>query len=707
MEYNTQKYQFNQDGRDYVVSTGLVGNRIRITCQEDLALDGPFYSNEFTLDDLRHANQFFNLPQTPEEALLEIDKGIERQKSGLQKGNNDTMIFIGYVVIGTDNDMYNLPLRRDYEPNKYGIFTPPRSGAADLVLQSNYQVDGGRLNASEVVNGDLQREQTALEEELNRIIPEINKLRKLSLDIKEENALIKERLKILQEQLEDRKRSVFKLKEENENLKRDNQELTNYIKTQENLIREKQAIQTTIKVKPRPNISHGKSAITSKFEQSALRTFLPRTVAKPVTQEYQQNNTIIAQRPIISPAVETEPQEYVITTPAEKTLKPKYLPTVYRTEKVISQQPIIIQAEAPDVTYSTKPNLGFTTQNAVYTYNNIPTTQINEALSYKANIPEQIQEKSYTSSNYPAERDVGYTSAKTHDDDIGSFPYSSSGERNKDLQYTSSGERNKDLPYTSSRERDNDLPYSSTGNRDVPYTSKMNKDKDLPYTSSRERNNDLPYSSTGNRDVPYTSKMNKDKDLPYTSSRERDNDFPYSSTGNRDVPYTSKMNKDKDLPYTSGMNNKDLPYTSKTNRNNNMPYSSSGNRDVKYSSSDNRDMKYSSSGNREKDAPYSSMMAKNIKKDKGYTSSQLNQKDGPYSSQMSTNSNIAGYSSQMANNLGDSTNAGYSSQMAQTTEKYIQGTSNKRPKGSRAPNMNQKRDNNQGDPKIGYSSYRV
>ena len=42
MEYNTQKYQFNQDGRDFVVSTGLVGNRVRITCQENLALDGPF-----------------------------------------------------------------------------------------------------------------------------------------------------------------------------------------------------------------------------------------------------------------------------------------------------------------------------------------------------------------------------------------------------------------------------------------------------------------------------------------------------------------------------------------------------------------------------------------------------------------------------------------------------------------------------------------
>ena len=443
MEYNTNKYQFNQDGRVYVVSTGLVGNRIRITCQENLALDGPFYSNEFTLDDLRHANQFFMLPQTPEEALLEINKTIERQKSGLEKGNNDTMIFIGYLVIGTDKDMYSLPLRRDFEPNKYGIFTPPSSGAADLVLQSNYQVDGGRLNVAEINNGELQREQTALEEELNRIIPEINKLRKLSLDIKEENALIKERLKILQEQLEDRKRCVFKLKEENEILKRDNQELTNYIKTQENLIREKQALQTTIKVRTRPNVSHGKSAITSKFEQSALRTFLPRTVAKPVTQDYIQGNTIIAPKqtaiiaPIvqtaITPVVQTDTQEYVITNPPEKTLKPKYLPTVYRPEKIIAQQPIIIQAEAPDVTYSTKPNIGddmnfsarqYTTSNAVYT---LPTMQINKDVQYKINIPEQINDKSYTSSSrFPAaERDVGYTS-KMARADLEGAPYISS-----------------------------------------------------------------------------------------------------------------------------------------------------------------------------------------------------------------------------------------------------------------------------------------
>ena len=637
MEYKTQKYQFNQDGQDFVVSTGLVNDRIRITCQENLALDGPFYSNEFALEDLRNTNQFFMLPQSAEEALDEINKGIERQKAGLSRGMNDTMIFIGYVVIGTDNDSYNLPLRRDYEPNKYGIFTPPRSEAADLVLQSNYQVDGGRLNAAEANNGNLQREQTELEEELNRLIPEINKLRKISLDIKEENALIKERLKILQEQLEERKRSVFKLKEENENLKRENQELTNYIKTQENLIRERQALQTTIKVKPRPNISHGKSAVTSKFEQSALRTFVPRTVAKPITEDYIQKKELSAPKAnIISPVViNTQPaQQYIVPASNQNTLEPKYLPTVYRPEKIISQSPIVVQEEHPDVTYSTKPNIGddmafsakqYTTSNTIYTYKNVPG---NPNISKAFTFGDKINDKSY-SSHYV---------------------------KDKDMPYTSTRAKEQDMPYTSSGKRQNDIPYSSSGSRNITYSSSGKRNNDLGYSSSGRRNNDLGYSSSGRRN----------NDTAYTSTRIKD--------------------KEKNTPYTS-------------------------------TRAGNNDNTYSSSGRSKKDVPYTSQMSKGI--NKGYTSTHAN-KDSGYGSKISNNSNIEGYSSQMANNLGDSTNAGYSSQMAKATEKYIQGNSNNRPKGSRAPNTSQSnynkpkgsrapnfgnnRDND--EPDIGYSSYK-
>ena len=609
MEYNTQKYQFNQDGRDYVVSTGLVGDRIRITCQESLALDGPFYSNEFSLDDLRHANQFFLITQTPEEALMEINKGIERQKSGLAQGPNDTMSFLGYLVIGTDNDMYNLPLRRDYEPNKYGIFTPPSTGAADLVLQSNYQVDGGRLNVAESTCGDLQRDQTELEEELNNIIPEINKLRKLSLDIKEENALIKERLKILQDQLEERKRSVFKLKEENEILKRENQELNNYIRGQEQAIREKQALQTTVKVKSRPNISHGRSAITSKFEQSALRTFLPRTGVKPITEDYIQNTTynipsnkgtIISSEPI----VQTEPtQQYIIPSSTENVLQTKYLP------------PITLQEEHPDVGYSTKPNLGddmnyssqqYSTSPNIYSYNN-------------KTIP-------YTSSNYGINGNIPYTSSKMGRIDDGG----------KNASYSSYGRK--------------DAPYSSYGSKNVPYSSYGRKD--ATYSSGRIGKGD-----------------NYNKNVPYTSTQAQ-NDYPYSSTrAQKDNTYTSAQAQN-DYPYSSTKAQKDNTYTSAQAQN---------------------------------DYPYSSTRAQ---KDNAYTSTQA-QKDAAYNSKMSTGSNIAGYSSQMAKNLGDSANEGYSSQMGKTAERYIQGTSSKRPKGSRAPNMSYSSKNHQSkSPDTGYTSYK-
>ena len=334
MEYNIRKYQFHQNGKDYVVSTGLVYDQIRITCQENLALDGPFYSNEFSLHDLRNIHQFFNITQTAEEALKEINKGIERQKTGLKLGSNDTMHFLGYLVIGTDNDVFVLNLKRNNEPNKYGIFTPPLTEAADLVLSTNYKVDGTRLNMAEMNAGNLQSEQTAIEEELDRIIPKINKYKKILVDIEEENALIKERIKILQKKLEQKKYNVSRLKEENANLKRENQSLINMINDQENKIRNKQAIQTRIQIKQRPNINPQTSAVVSKFEQSALRTFFPRTGAKHNIEEYTQNQNYNYVPTEISPYTTYETYNTYNTTSNQYTTQ--VLPPIYQVPQPVT-----------------------------------------------------------------------------------------------------------------------------------------------------------------------------------------------------------------------------------------------------------------------------------------------------------------------------------------------------------------------------------
>ena len=501
MEYNIQKYNFTQNGKEYVVSTGIVGDRIRITCQENLAFDGPFYCNEFTLYDLRTANQFFNLTQTPNEALNEINKGIERQKSALRPGPNDTIHFLGYLVIGTDNDVYTLILRRDFYPNKYGIFTPPSSNAADLVLTTNYQVDGERLNTAEINVGNLEREQTFLEEELNKAIPEINKLKKLTLDIEEENALIRERLKILQKQLEQRKYNVIKLKEENLNLKRENMNLNNRIKNQENIIRNKQAIQATIKVQGRPNINHGDPAITSKFEQSELRTFLPRTGAKPTTQDYPQNINYTT----------TIPTQIITNTNLyQNNIETQYLPPVYHEPKIIVPQPIILNIQQPIINNTPQKLL----RGSDYS--------INSQISYKT--PTYI---AYLST--PGSKELIYKN-RVNDPN---YYKNISNNRNP----------NKDVPYSSH------MVNLAASNKDVPYNSAMAQN--ISNTNILLNNNNPKLEGSNNKmgfnsvnNVSYNSRMaqtesdNKNFRKPIGSRLPKENFGNYS-----DKPLLSKSNK--------------------------------------------------------------------------------------------------------------------------------------------------------------------
>ena len=518
MEYNIQKYNFFQNGKDYVVSTGLVGDKIRITCQENLSLDGPFYCNEFSLYDLRAANQFFRLTQSPNEALSEINKGIERQKSALKPGINDTMHFIGYLVIGTDNDIYNLILKRDFDPNRYGIFTPPRTNAADLVLTTNYHVNGERLVMAEKCAGDLQREQTFIEEELNRTIPEINRLKKITIDIEEENALIKERLKILQKQLEQRKYNVIRLKEENLNLKRENLNLNNNIKNKENSIRNKQAIQTNVKVQERPNINPGTSAVTSKFEQPALRTYLSRTGAKPTTEEYTQNVTYTTTVPV--------PQTQIITNAnAIDNIQTQYLTPAYQEKQiiqpiVIQPQPIIYKVEQPIVNVNPQKQLR-TSNYSVNSFNSYKTPTYRAYLStnsknvdYKNKLGDPNYYKSI-SRNQNANKDIPYSSGMANINNNKDMPYSSSGtaNKNKDIPYTSSGTANKNY------------------NNDVPYSSGMGQTK-LNLLSEKIKYK--PNSNNNSNNVGYNSQMAKTQGSNANYSKPVGSRMPQANLGNYD-----------------------------------------------------------------------------------------------------------------------------------------------------------------------------
>ena len=114
-EYNIQTYELNQGEKDYILTTGLVNDNIRITCRDHIELTGPFYLNEFSLSDLSSKNKYFLLSDSIESAQNEINKAIERQKCGVQQEGNILKVII-YLIIGTEQSNLNLSLLKHDGP---------------------------------------------------------------------------------------------------------------------------------------------------------------------------------------------------------------------------------------------------------------------------------------------------------------------------------------------------------------------------------------------------------------------------------------------------------------------------------------------------------------------------------------------------------------------------------------------------------------
>ena len=103
-EYYIQANELNQSGKDYILITGLINDKIRITCRNHLELTGPI--NDFSLSDLSSKNKYFMQSDSIESAQTEINKAIERQKCRLKQEENI------YLTVGNDRSNLNLSLKK-------------------------------------------------------------------------------------------------------------------------------------------------------------------------------------------------------------------------------------------------------------------------------------------------------------------------------------------------------------------------------------------------------------------------------------------------------------------------------------------------------------------------------------------------------------------------------------------------------------------
>ena len=298
-EISTKFFKLNQDGKEYILSISNYEDYIRISCQENIGKSGNYYETDFTLNELCQINRYFSIMQSLYEAQEELIKAIEKQKVGIELRQN-LLNLIFYLIIGTDNILLKLPLaKRDkaYKRIKFPDELEPFTGDVQLKNKGNYPEDEKRINILEKYNEDLKQSQSNLVNGVQNLMEVTEKLQKETSYLFEENSKLNTRLKKIQQENLDRNLEVNTLKEEEQILNEENIKLKNYNSELEKLLLQKQEnLRKTFienKQKKYPNgeidLGNGPKAISSRFDNSQIKTFIPRITAKPKVEAYEES----------------------------------------------------------------------------------------------------------------------------------------------------------------------------------------------------------------------------------------------------------------------------------------------------------------------------------------------------------------------------------------------------------------------------------
>ena len=113
-----QRYQVTQNGKEYILSTNIINNKIRIECQDNNFPTKPKYTRDYTLLDLSSFSEIFTLVHSINEAQNELNNAIERQQVRITNtGELMEIIFNVQVDTYAQELTFQLPLKQKLSTN--------------------------------------------------------------------------------------------------------------------------------------------------------------------------------------------------------------------------------------------------------------------------------------------------------------------------------------------------------------------------------------------------------------------------------------------------------------------------------------------------------------------------------------------------------------------------------------------------------------
>ena len=112
METNINLYNLSQEGKQYLLKSSLIGNRLRLSCKSQ-ANQKIKFTREFTMDELKTLDKIFSPITTPFEALQCFDTMMKNQKVSVSE-SFDVINIKFYLKSKEDSNQTEIPLSEEF-----------------------------------------------------------------------------------------------------------------------------------------------------------------------------------------------------------------------------------------------------------------------------------------------------------------------------------------------------------------------------------------------------------------------------------------------------------------------------------------------------------------------------------------------------------------------------------------------------------------
>ena len=165
METANNTYRLEQGDKEFIFVASIVGNVVRLKCQNSSNENNKIYSQDFTVEQLNKIDKLFTIIKSPEQALDYIDKSLSDQKVGIDEDETGLKLTF-YITTKGNTRKIEIPIKEadssinnpnGNKPLKMRNAAIGQNNAESLSHSALYQNNQNNINYSQIQNMDIHQ----------------------------------------------------------------------------------------------------------------------------------------------------------------------------------------------------------------------------------------------------------------------------------------------------------------------------------------------------------------------------------------------------------------------------------------------------------------------------------------------------------------------------------------------------------------------